>query len=444
VSFQITVTDNISQISISDQPLIISEEVAGVQGAQGAQGSSGVVSVTSPITNSGTSSSAQLGFDATGFVKTAISNTWSTGAQLIRTGADAVKGLILQRNSASQSANLLSVVQSDGTTEIARIRPGGQVGVGSLITNTTLGLDQTVTGDNRFIVMKAGVTTPTNNAIELLPQANNTPIFKVDASGNVTAPLFTGSGAGLTNIPDNALTNIGTAGTYTKVTTDSKGRVTSGTTLSASDVPNITEAQVTNLETDLAAKLSLTNYQNQMGQSATILETVPRINLNAASPNATPSGRIAFSYFTPSQNLTISQITIANTTGGTDTGGTTVRRLGLYTVSGTTHTLVARTDSDATIGNAANSTFTRSLSTTGGYPSTYSLVAGTRYALAVIFYNTGGTFASPTVVGQGNGVGVLPALSPVLSSFLNGQSDLVTSTSGVTNGNGYIIYGRLS
>ena len=35
------------------------------------------------------------------------------------------------------------------------------------------------------------------------------------------------------------LPNVGTAGTYTKVTTDSKGRVSSGTTLSAGDIPTI-------------------------------------------------------------------------------------------------------------------------------------------------------------------------------------------------------------
>lgn len=39
--------------------------------------------------------------------------------------------------------------------------------------------------------------------------------------------------------------NVGTAGTYTKVTTDAKGRVTSGTTLSASDIPDLDSAKIT-------------------------------------------------------------------------------------------------------------------------------------------------------------------------------------------------------
>jgi hypothetical protein len=40
------------------------------------------------------------------------------------------------------------------------------------------------------------------------------------------------------NYPNPTLTSIGTSGTYTKVTTDSKGRVSSGTTLSAGDLPS--------------------------------------------------------------------------------------------------------------------------------------------------------------------------------------------------------------
>lgn len=68
-----------------------------------------------------------------------------------------------------------------------------------------------------------------------------------------TSPV-TSSGGSTPNI---ALSTTGTAGTYTKVTTDTFGRVSSGTTLSAGDIPNIAESQVTNLTTDLAAKANL-------------------------------------------------------------------------------------------------------------------------------------------------------------------------------------------
>ncbi|WP_089779025.1 beta strand repeat-containing protein [Chitinophaga sp. YR573] len=45
------------------------------------------------------------------------------------------------------------------------------------------------------------------------------------------------TGSGTTSIAT-TLANAGTAGTYTKVTTDAKGRVTSGTTLAAADIPS--------------------------------------------------------------------------------------------------------------------------------------------------------------------------------------------------------------
>lgn len=45
------------------------------------------------------------------------------------------------------------------------------------------------------------------------------------------------------------LPNKGTAGTYTKVTTDSKGRVTSGSSLSATDIPTLTLSKISDAGT---------------------------------------------------------------------------------------------------------------------------------------------------------------------------------------------------
>ena len=60
------------------------------------------------------------------------------------------------------------------------------------------------------------------------------------------------SGSGTTSITL-TLAAAGTAGTYTKVTTDSKGRVTSGTTLSATDIPTLTAAKISNFDTQVRA-----------------------------------------------------------------------------------------------------------------------------------------------------------------------------------------------
>jgi hypothetical protein len=46
-------------------------------------------------------------------------------------------------------------------------------------------------------------------------------------------------------LSDARLANVGSAGTYTKVTTDAKGRVSSGTTLAAADIPSLDASKTT-------------------------------------------------------------------------------------------------------------------------------------------------------------------------------------------------------
>lgn len=66
------------------------------------------------------------------------------------------------------------------------------------------------------------------------------------------------SGSGTTAITL-TLASVGTAGTYTKVTTDAKGRVTSGTTLSDTDVPTLTASKISDFDTQVR-----TNRLDQM------------------------------------------------------------------------------------------------------------------------------------------------------------------------------------
>jgi phage-related tail fiber protein len=59
--------------------------------------------------------------------------------------------------------------------------------------------------------------------------------------------------------PNPTLGAVGTAGTYTKVTTDSKGRVSSGTTLSDGDIPTLTASKISDFDTQVR-----TNRLDQM------------------------------------------------------------------------------------------------------------------------------------------------------------------------------------
>lgn len=102
--------------------------------------------------------------------------------------------------------------------------------------------------------------------------------------------------------------------------------------------------------------------------------------------------------------------------------------------------MVARTASDSTIFSALNTVYTRTFNTTGGYPSTYTLVAGTRYALGVVIVAaTVGT----VYTAFDNIPAPLSTLAPRMTGLVAATSDLPTSaTSYSTSTVG--IWGRLS
>jgi hypothetical protein len=119
--------------------------------------------------------------------------------------------------------------------------------------------------------------------------------------------------------------------------------------------------------------------------TAGIVATHPRFVLTTTRV-PTSSGQIQHSKIVPHRDFTVTNIAIVGTTAASVP---TLIRFGIYTRSGTTFTLVARTASDTTIFNATNTKFTRALDTTGGYPATYTMIAGTEYFISVIQVATG-------------------------------------------------------
>lgn len=88
--------------------------------------------------------------------------------------------------------------------------------------------------------------------------APNSVALGTDTTGNYVAGLTAGTGIAVTGTagegwsPTVALASAGTAGTYSKVTTDAYGRVTSGTTLAASDIPALDASKITSGTIDAA------------------------------------------------------------------------------------------------------------------------------------------------------------------------------------------------
>jgi len=170
---------------------------------------------------------------------------------------------------------------------------------------------------------------------------------------------------------------------------------------------------------DLAnAAVAKTAYKASWG-SDSVQETFSRFFATSSLTLAT--GTMRYVQFVPVQDITVSSIAISS--GSVASASVTLARFGIYAINGSSLQLVARTASDTTIFNTASTVYTRSLDTTGGYPATYTLTAGTRYYVGLIVVGTtAGSVANTTLLAA-----QLAALSPALSYLLAAQSDLPTA-----------------
>jgi hypothetical protein len=168
------------------------------------------------------------------------------------------------------------------------------------------------------------------------------------------------------------LANVGTPGTYTKVTTDTKGRVTSGTTLLSSDVPNIAESQVTNLVGDLS---TLTNNVALKAPLISPSFTTPSLGAaTATSINGTPVPGSTTLLTTAAGSITSSMV-LNGTLLDEDispSAAIAVTKLASssITINGTTISLGGSSSSVATAGSASGDLG-------GSYPSPTLVLVGT-------------------------------------------------------------------
>jgi hypothetical protein len=164
--------------------------------------------------------------------------------------------------------------------------------------------------------------------------------------------------------------------------------------------------------------------QGATAQGTTTYDPIPRVGLATTTVS---SGTAYFYFFTPTHTVNVSSLSFTN--GGTAAAGLTLARMGLYTVDASdVATLVARTASDTTLATTANTLYTRVLDGTGGYPTSYTLEAGTRYAVALIFVGT----TMPNVV-IATGMLQLAGLPPRVAGIATSLTDLPTSRSTFAN-----------
>jgi len=147
------------------------------------------------------------------------------------------------------------------------------------------------------------------------------------------------------------------------------------------------------------------------------IESLSRFGLTTLTGQS--SGRLWVSYVTAAASGPIGRLMIAS--GDIAALSCTLARMGLFTVSDDgSLTLVARTANDTTIAAGTFTAYDKVFATAGGYPATYPITRGRRYALG--FLQVAGTPASL------QGMSVLDgAEPPVASRIVAGQADIAAS-----------------
>lgn len=160
------------------------------------------------------------------------------------------------------------------------------------------------------------------------------------------------------------------------------------------------------------------SFRGYEHQSTTSLDIPSRNYVNATT--ALTTNITYFSFFTATEALTVSNISFSS--GSSPASGVTLVRFGLYTFNETTATLVARTNNDSSRFTVANTVYTAALDSTGGFPTSYNLVAGTRYAVAVVVVAS--TTPQLAAVSFGAASTAIMALSPRVVASATATSDL--------------------
>lgn len=152
------------------------------------------------------------------------------------------------------------------------------------------------------------------------------------------------------------------------------------------------------------------------------------------------SGVCWFHYFTPLVNKTVSSIMIVG--GNPAASNATTIRFALYTVDeNDSLTMVARTANQTSLFEFTNSYNTGTFVEGGGYPASYNLVAGTRYAIGVIFV---GSVAPGVYLAYNNPPVTLTSLAPRITAAIGAQTDLPATVDYTTFSNTTIgIWARL-
>jgi len=317
------------------------------------------ISGTAPITTSGTTAVTvainQASTSASGVVQ--LSDSVSTTSSVLAATPTAVKTVQDTLNSTNDSLSNL----------------GAYVDVVQANANNRIPLS-TVTTKGDLIVASASA------AVARLGVGTNGQILTADSSATNGIKWATIAAGGVASVSGTA--PITTSGTTAVTVAINQGSTSAAGVLqltdSTSSTSTTTAATPKNVKT--AYDIATAGWEAFMFGASGVIATAPRFNLSQS--NTPTSKDLYHTRIIPHRDFTVSNISFVSTSRAAAT--VTLIRFGIYTRSGTTFTLVARTASDTTIFAATNTKYTRALDTTGGYPATYTMTAGAEYWVSVL------------------------------------------------------------
>jgi hypothetical protein len=355
----------------------------GATGPTGANGSNGATGPTGPIGDTG---------------PTGPSGTISVTGPITNSGTSTAANIGINQS-------LISIANTQvtglGTSSVKDIPATGDATTSQVVYGTDTRLSNT--------------RTPTDNTVTTAKITDLNVTTGKLADTAVTTAKITDLNVTTGKLADNAVTTI---------------KITDSNVTTA----KIADGAVTSAKLNGDAFSSLAANLNQ---SLAVVDVAPRPGNSTATLS---SGNVYFTFFSPMWSSTIDSISVSS--GLVVTSGVTLIRFGLYTFNEGTGvaTLVARTSASTSIFASTNTLATLLLNTTGGFPATYTLTAGTRYALGVIVVatNPGSVYTAYNAQPL-----VLSALAPRTTGVVGGQTDLPTTTT-VTTASTVSVWGRFS
>ncbi len=181
----------------------------------------------------------------------------------------------------------------------------------------TLSTTQSVSGNKTFT---GDIIVPTQATSDDSTKAASTAYVKAQnyLTGNQSI-TFTGdaTGTGATSVTL-TLANTGiSAGTYTKLTIDAKGRATAGTTLSAEDIPTLTAAKISDFDTQVR-----TNRLDQLANPTASVSLNSQKITNLADPTGAQDAATKAYVDATKQGLDVKDSVRAATTANITLSGT--------------------------------------------------------------------------------------------------------------------------